>query len=75
MDELVKMKTVDGDSDTVDRVDDYLNDNDILYLRAKKVQLRPQDEKARITVAIDGELIGILTATFQVHHNALTVRL
>ena len=75
LDELVKMKTVDGDSDTVDKVDDYLNDKDILYLHAKKVQLKPQHEKARITVAIDGELIGILPATFQVHHNALTVRL
>lgn len=75
LDELAKMKNFDGNSDIVDKVDEYVNDNDILYLHAKKVHLRPQDEKTQITVAIDGEPIGILPATFQVHHNALNVRI
>ena len=69
------MKMVDDDSDAGNKVDGYVSDNDILYLHAKKVQLKPRDEKARIIVAIDDEPIGILPATFQVHHNALSIRL
>ncbi|HEY7572884.1 MAG TPA: hypothetical protein VH796_16105 [Nitrososphaeraceae archaeon] len=42
---LVKMKMVDDDNDAGNKVDGYVSDNDILYLHAKKVQLKPRDEK------------------------------
>jgi hypothetical protein len=39
------MKMVDDDNDAGNKVDGYVSDNDILYLHAKKVQLKPRDEK------------------------------
>jgi diacylglycerol kinase family enzyme len=55
------------------------DDQDIIYIQAKKVTIKPkqEDEKKRgdITVTIDGEPIGILPATFQVYQNALTIRM
>jgi diacylglycerol kinase family enzyme len=49
------------------------DDNDIIYIRAKKVSIKPKEEK-KITVTIDGEPIGILPATFQVYQSALTIK-
>jgi len=58
------------------------DDQDIIYLQAKKVSIKPkqQDDKIKIkegdiTVTIDGEPIGILPATFQVYQNALTIKI
>ncbi len=56
------------------------DDQDIIYIQAKKVSIKPkqQDDKIKrgdITVTIDGEPIGILPATFQVYQNALRIKL
>jgi diacylglycerol kinase (ATP) len=56
------------------------DDQDIIYIQAKKVSIKPkqQDDKIKrgdITVTIDGEPIGILPATFQVYQNALTIKI
>jgi diacylglycerol kinase (ATP) len=60
------------------------DDQDIIYIRAKKVSIKPKEEKEEekeekkigdITVTIDGEPIGILPATFQVYQNALTIKM
>jgi diacylglycerol kinase family enzyme len=60
------------------------NDQDIMYIQAKKVSIKPKEEKEEekrdkkigsITVAIDREPIGILPATFQVYQNALTIKM
>jgi diacylglycerol kinase family enzyme len=59
------------------------DDQDIIYIQAKKVTIKPKEEKEQeqkdkkirdITVTIDGEPIGILPATFQVYQNALTIK-
>jgi diacylglycerol kinase family enzyme len=51
---------------------DYSKEDDILYKQAKKVSIKSKERN--VTVAIDGEPIGILPATFEVLHNALTIR-
>lgn len=51
---------------------DYANKPDILYRQAKKVSIKSKE--GDVTVAIDGEPIGILPATFQVLQNALIIR-
>lgn len=43
---------------------DYANKPDILYRQAKKVSIRSKESD--VTVAIDGEPIGVLPATFEV---------
>ena len=50
----------------------YVNEPDIFYRQAKKVSIKSKERD--VTVAIDGEPIGILPATFAVLKNALTVR-
>jgi diacylglycerol kinase (ATP) len=60
------------------------DDQDIIYIQAKKVSIKPKEEKEEekeekkigdITVTIDGEPIGILPATFQLYQNALTIKM
>ena len=51
----------------------YANEPDILYRQAKKVSIKSKERD--VTVAIDGEPIGILPATFVVLKNALTIRI
>lgn len=51
---------------------EYSKKDDMLYRQAKKVSIKSKDRN--VTVAIDGEPIGILPATFEVLHNALTIR-
>jgi diacylglycerol kinase (ATP) len=49
------------------------NEHDIFYRQAKKVSIKSKERD--VTVAIDGEPIGILPATFEVQRSALTVRM
>ena len=69
LEEFVSMKDGNYTSD----------DKDIIYIKAKKVSITPKEEeekkRAEITVAVDGEPIGVLPATFQVHQNALTIKM
>jgi diacylglycerol kinase (ATP) len=51
----------------------YVNEPDIIYRQAKKVSIKSKERD--VTVAIDGEPIGILPATFVVFKNALTIRI
>jgi diacylglycerol kinase (ATP) len=53
------------------------DDKDIFYLKANNVSIKSIEEKKKgeITVAIDGEPIGVLPATFQVYQNALNVKM
>jgi diacylglycerol kinase family enzyme len=57
------------------------DDQDIIYIQAKKVSIKPKEEKDKdkkigdITVTIDGEPIGIIPATFQAYQNALTIKM
>jgi diacylglycerol kinase (ATP) len=60
LDDLVNIK--DGD---------YANKPDILYRQAKKVSIKSKERD--VTVAIDGEPIGNLPATFEVLRSALTI--
>ena len=74
LDEFVKMRGED-DNSTNDS-NEYTDDDNILYTRAKKVFMKSvEQEKKDVTVAIDGEPIGILPATFQVHSNALNLKM
>ena len=50
----------------------YTNEGDVFYRQAKKVSIKSKENRD-ITVTIDGEPIGILPATFEVLHNALTI--
>lgn len=50
---------------------DYSNEADILYKQVKKISINSKERE--VTVAIDGEPIGILPATFEVYHNALNI--
>lgn len=52
---------------------DYANKPDILYRQARKVSIKSKERD--VTVAIDGEPIGILPATFEVQRSALTIRM
>lgn len=60
IDELANIKT-----------GDYSNEADIFYKQVKKISINSKERD--VTVAIDGEPIGILPATFQVYHNALNI--
>ena len=51
---------------------DYANKPDILYRQAKKVSIKSKESD--VTVAIDGEPIGILPATFEVQ-SPITIRM
>jgi diacylglycerol kinase family enzyme len=74
LDEFVKMRGVDDNSNNGG--DGYTDDGNILYTRAKKVSMKSvEQEKKDVTVVIDGEPIGILPATFQVHSNALNLKM
>ena len=53
---------------------DYTNEGDVFYRQAKKVSIKSKENRD-IPVTIDGEPIGILPATFEVLHNALTIRM
>ncbi|HET7390456.1 MAG TPA: diacylglycerol kinase family protein [Nitrososphaeraceae archaeon] len=69
LEEFISMKNGNYTSD----------DKDIIYMNAKKVSIKPKEEEEKkrrdIIVTIDGEPIGILPATFQVHQNALTIKM
>jgi diacylglycerol kinase family enzyme len=74
LDEFVKMRGEDDNSNNDG--DEYSDDGNILYTRAKKVSMKSvEQEKKDVTVVIDGEPIGILPATFQVHSNALNLKM
>ena len=74
LDEFVKMREEDNNSNNDSN--EYTDDDNILYTRAKKVFMKSvEQEKKDVTVAIDGEPIGILPATFQVHSNALNLKM
>jgi diacylglycerol kinase (ATP) len=74
LDEFVKMRGEDDNSNNDSN--EYTDDDNILYTRAKKVFMKSVErEKKDVTVAIDGEPIGILPATFQVHSNALNLKM
>ena len=51
---------------------DYANKPDILYRQAKKVSIKSKESD--VTVAVDGEPIGVLPATFEVQ-SPLTIRM
>ena len=51
---------------------DYSKEDDVLYKQAKKVSIKSKERN--VTIAVDGEPIGILPATFEVLHNALKIR-
>ena len=51
---------------------DYANKPDILYRQARKVSIKSKERD--VTVAIDGEPIGVLPATFEVK-SPLTIRM
>lgn len=52
---------------------DYSNEPDILYRQARNVSIKSMERD--VTVAIDGEPIGILPATFKVLKRALNIRM
>jgi diacylglycerol kinase family enzyme len=74
LDEFVKMR--EEDNNNKNNGDEYTDDGNMLYTRAKKLSMKSvEQEKKDITIAIDGEPIGILPATFQVHPNALNLKM
>ena len=52
----------------------YTNEGDVLYRQAKKVSIKSKENRD-IPVTIDGEPIGILPASFELLHKALTIRM
>lgn len=62
IDEFVNMK--DGD---------YSEEDNIFYTQVKQVSIASKERD--VTVAIDGEPIGVLPATFEIMPNALTIRI
>jgi diacylglycerol kinase (ATP) len=62
IDELVNMK--DGD---------YSEEDNIFYTQVKQISIASKERE--VTVAIDGEPIGVLPATFEIIPNALTIRM
>ena len=60
IDELATMKT-----------GDYSNEGDVFYKQAKKVSINSKERD--VSVAVDGEPIGILPATFQVYQHVLNI--
>ena len=77
LDEFVKMRGGDDNSNNNSaNGNEYTDDDNILYTRAKKVSIKSKEqEKNDVTVVIDGEPIGVLPATFQIHPNALNVKI
>lgn len=77
LDEFVKMRGGDDNSNNNSaNGNEYTDDDNILYTRAKKVSIKSKErEKNDVTVVIDGEPIGVLPATFQIHPNALNVKM
>jgi diacylglycerol kinase (ATP) len=79
------------DSNNMEMISNFINvkkgtygkEDDVFYAQAKKVLIKPieeeseenTDRKRDVTVTIDGESVGILPATFQVVHNALTIKI
>jgi hypothetical protein len=51
--------------------DQYKEEGNMFYKKSRKVSFASKERD--VTVTIDGEIIGILPATFEVIHNALTV--
>jgi diacylglycerol kinase (ATP) len=51
----------------------YKDDDKILYTQATKVSIKSKERDVSVTV--DGEPIGILPATFEIFHNALTIKI
>ena len=51
---------------------DYSTEDDIIYKQAKTVSITSKERN--VTVAVDGEPIGVLPATFQVLPKALAIR-
>ena len=62
LDNLANMKT-----------GDYADEVDVIYKQARKISIKSLERD--ITVAIDGEPIGILPATFQVNQHSLNILL
>ena len=52
---------------------DYKDEDNIMYIQARKVSLVSKERD--VTVTVDGEPIGILPATFEVVPNALMVKM
>jgi diacylglycerol kinase (ATP) len=52
---------------------DYKEEDNIMYIQAKKVSLISKERD--VTVTVDGEPIGILPATFEVIPDVLTVKM
>lgn len=74
LDEFVRMREEYGSSKTDGN--EYADDSNILYTRTKKLSIKSQEqEKREVTVVVDGEPIGILPATFQIHPNALSLKM
>jgi diacylglycerol kinase family enzyme len=65
-------KMLDGFVDMRGGSDQPFENNDIFYRQSRKVSIKSKERD--ITVTVDGEPIGILPGTFQVHPNALTLK-
>ena len=52
---------------------DYSEEDNIFYTQVKQVSIVSKERD--VTVAIDGEPIGVLPATFEIIPNALTIRM
>lgn len=52
---------------------DYSDEDNIFYAQVKQVSIASKERD--ITVAIDGEPIGISPATFEIMPNSLTIRI
>jgi diacylglycerol kinase family enzyme len=74
LDEFVRMRE-EYDS-SKNNGNEYTDDGNILYTRAKKLSMKSKEQEKRdVTVVVDGEPIGILPATFQIHPNALSLKM
>ena len=51
----------------------YKEEGKVIYKKSRKVSFSSKERD--VTVTIDGEPIGILPATFEIIHDALTVRM
>ena len=65
-------KMLDGFVDMRSDSEQTFENNDIYRTQSKKVSIRSKERD--ITVTVDGEPIGILPGTFQVHPDALTLK-
>lgn len=74
LDEFVRMRGEDDSSKN--NGNEYIDDGNILYTRAKKLSMKSKEQEKRdVTVVVDGEPIGILPAAFQIHPNALNLKM